>query len=110
MQDSWYERNKTIHCANVKEDKKRTKENDGPVIRKLKENPCTDCTLRFPYYVMDWDHRPGETKSFNVSEALYNYGLERILAEIKKCDLLCSNCHRIRTHKRQFPGEEECPS
>ena len=102
-QTSWHVRNKEVHNSAINQDRKRRKEIEAPVIRQLKSNPCMDCGKSFPYYVMDFDHRPDEKKSFEIAKSLYRYGLERVLAEINKCDLLCANCHRIRTHKRQFP-------
>lgn len=70
-------------------------------IRSLKEqHPCTDCGVRFPHYVMDFDHTHG-TKVANVSVlARRGASLERISAEIDKCELVCANCHRARTWKR----------
>lgn len=26
-------------------------------FRQLKEVPCGDCNIKYPYYVMDFDHR-----------------------------------------------------
>lgn len=70
-------------------------------IRTLKESkPCVDCGCYFPYYVMDFDHRPGEKKSFMVSRAVQQRTIATAMREIAKCDLVCSNCHRVRTHKR----------
>ena len=61
--------------------------------------PCTDCGVPYPYYVMDWDHI--KDKKFNVSR-MGSLGSEKlILEEIAKCELVCSNCHRERTHKRK---------
>ena len=65
----------------------------------LKGGPCVDCGGRFPPECMDWDHRPGEVKTAEVG-ALRSGSLERMLAEIAKCDLVCANCHRIRTRAR----------
>ena len=67
-------------------------------IRKMKEStPCADCHVQYPYYVMDFDHR--KNKCFNVSQAMRNTGWLKTLEEIAKCDIVCANCHRIRTHK-----------
>lgn len=63
----------------------------------LKDRSCADCGGRFPHFVMDWDHRPGEVKLFNISYAKSSFARERVVAEIAKCDLVCANCHRIRT-------------
>lgn len=64
-----------------------------------KAAPCMDCGNTFPPECMDWDHRPGETKLFHVTQNL-GTSKEKIDAEMAKCDLVCSNCHRIRTKKR----------
>ena len=69
------------------------------VILAHKNKPCADCGIQYPYYVMDFDHVRGE-KIKAVGHLSWNAGLKRILAEIAKCDLVCSNCHRERTQKR----------
>lgn len=35
------------------------------------------------------------------------YGPESILEEIDKCDLVCANCHRIRTAERDKPWTDK---
>lgn len=66
-------------------------------VRALKQAPCMDCGLEWPPFVMDFDHVRGE-KRMEVGRMLtQGYTLEAIMAEIEKCDLVCSNCHRIRT-------------
>jgi hypothetical protein len=61
--------------------------------------PCMDCGNQFPPYVMDFDHRDPTLKKNNVAYMAHS-SLDRIMEEIEKCDLVCANCHRIRTHKR----------
>ncbi len=84
-------------CRRVAEQRKKKK----AFVRSYKDGrPCADCGLSYPHFVMDFDHARGK-KSFALSTV--HYGLwsnERILAEIAKCDLVCANCHRIRTHNR----------
>jgi hypothetical protein len=71
-------------------------------IRAAKNRPCADCGQEYPPYVMDFDHREGETKVCNVSalHAERRVSMKKLLAEIAKCDLVCANCHRERTHQR----------
>ncbi len=72
-------------------------------VDKLKDVPCLDCRRTFPPYVMDFDHRPNEEKLFTVSEGIArNVSMRRIMSEIEKCDIVCSNCHRIRTYQRRL--------
>jgi SepF-like predicted cell division protein (DUF552 family) len=61
-----------------------------------KDSPCTDCGKRFPPECMDWDHVTG-VKIMPVSRIR---NLRDFLIEIEKCDLVCANCHRIRTSNR----------
>lgn len=70
-------------------------------IQEQKDKPCQDCGTKYPYYVMDFDHRPGEKKIFNLAKiARVKPSLDLVIEEIAKCDVVCSNCHRIRTYNR----------
>jgi len=62
---------------------------------------CADCGYREHAVALDFDHRPGEAKRFNVAWAKMR-SKAVLLAEIAKCDVVCSNCHRVRTHARQL--------
>lgn len=67
------------------------------LMRAAKSKPCQDCGQTFPTYVMDFDHVRGR-KLFNVSQGYQlKRSLAEVAAEIEKCDVVCSNCHRIRT-------------
>lgn len=67
----------------------------------LKDAPCLDCGVKYPPCVMDFDHRPGETKAGDVAYIATRAKWPVVLAEMAKCDLVCSNCHRLRTHSRK---------
>lgn len=95
----WAKR-KDAHYAKKQERMQALKE----WVDALKAAPCTDCGSRFPPYSMHWDHLPGTKKA--RSEEVSNLvrrgcSRERILAEITKCDLVCGNCHSVRTHERR---------
>lgn len=92
-----YLRNKTVIRARNLRDKKRKRE----YIQKLKSVPCMDCKNSFNPVAMDFDHREGSDKKMNVS-MLCNYSWDRLLKEIEKCDIICSNCHRIRHYYRKL--------
>jgi hypothetical protein len=78
------------------------------MLRKAKSVPCADCGQCFPFYIMDFDHRPGEVKAFAVANVAGQTRISaaRIQAEIAKCDVVCANCHRIRTWRRRKGSEE----
>lgn len=70
-------------------------------MRAKKEAPCADCGQRFHFAAMGWDHLPGTIKEFDIAEGLRRgMGLERLMAEIEKCELVCANCHAVRTYER----------
>lgn len=68
-------------------------------IASLKNVPCFDCGNKFPTVCMDFDHREGEVKLFNIAR-LSKSNKNNLMAEISKCDIICANCHRIRTANR----------
>lgn len=70
-------------------------------VNTLKAAPCMDCDKTFPTEAMDWDHRPGTVKTYNIGELVSGrYSFDKVLTEISKCDLVCSNCHRTRLKNR----------
>lgn len=69
-------------------------------VRRLKLEPCTDCGRTYPFPAMDWDHCRGE-KVMDIA-LMVRRGLSRgrLDAELAKCDLVCKNCHAMRTWRR----------
>lgn len=93
---AYYQKNRAtfVRAARARQDTMRA------WVQAQKDRPCADCRKRFPTFVMDFDHRPGETKVLQVS-LLYRHGSwSKLRREIVKCDVVCANCHRIRTQKR----------
>jgi hypothetical protein len=72
-------------------------------MRAGKDHPCVDCGVQYPAYVMQFDHLPQHEKLFILSEAEH-YGHQKIVDEIAKCEVVCTNCHLQRTYKRKHPG------
>lgn len=69
-------------------------------IEDLKSStPCADCKKCYPYFVMDFDHREPSEKLDNISKFIRKTWTQ-LKAEINKCDIVCSNCHRFRTQTR----------
>ena len=87
----------------ISQKKARLKANQE--INKLKDIPCADCGAKYPPYVMDFDHVKGK-KKFKVSDR-GNLNLKFVLREVEKCDVVCSNCHRVRTHNRGYYKREK---
>jgi hypothetical protein len=70
--------------------------------RELKtDRPCADCRGRFHHAAMTWDHLPGVRKVAEVSTLAYHtHSRASVLAEIAKCELVCANCHAVRSFER----------
>lgn len=72
-------------------------------VRALKKC-CKLCRETHPA-CLDFHHKdPDQKVVMNVAKLISkNYGWERILAEIAKCDVICANCHR-KLHDDELPG------
>lgn len=64
------------------------------------ERGCVDCGYNASPVALDFDHLPGSGKRRDVS-LMATCSWAAILAEIEKCEVVCSNCHRIRTQERR---------
>ena len=61
---------------------------------------CADCGVK-DFRVLDFNHLPQFEKSFGIGlAARQSMSIERLKEEIRKCEVVCSNCHRIRSYKR----------
>jgi len=80
----------------------RNQEKKRALIQQIKlEKGCVDCGYKENPVALEFDHRPGEPKAFQISRGVSNCGLDRLLEEIAKCDVVCANCHRIRSFNRK---------
>lgn len=98
-QADWYRKNKDA----INEKRWKSKQEARQWVNQYKENHsvCTDCGVDYPPHILDFDHI--KDKSFGISRALQlGTKLDRIKEEIKKCEIVCSNCHRQRTYQRQM--------
>ena len=104
----WYHKNKEKIRAKRRENYSKRKKNKERLIDWLETKygvvPCMDCDGVFAWCAMDFDHRPGEVKEFKIGAIGGQKATSRVIAraekEITKCDLVCSNCHRVRTRDR----------
>ncbi len=66
---------------------------------------CILCGYNAHPAALDFDHRDPSTKTVIMS-SMYSYSWERQREELDKCDVMCANCHRIKSFESgQFsPG------
>ena len=52
--------------------------------------------------MLEFDHKDQLAKGAEVSVlARSGYSLTRLKEEVRRCDVRCANCHRIRTHAQR---------
>ncbi len=72
------------------------------------ERGCADCGFNKHPAALEFDHRPGTVKEFGISQLRScwkrSWLKAAILKEIEKCDVVCANCHRVRTCARKQWG------
>lgn len=78
-------------------------------IKSHKEGkPCAQCNLEWPHYVLEFDHVTPKNKKYTVGEMVNSHWRKHqwhiISAEIAKCEVVCRNCHVVRTHERGHHG------
>lgn len=66
---------------------------------------CTHCGETHPA-VLQFHHLDPAKKDFNLSQAGSHYGLERVIEEVKKCSVLCANCHLIEHWRLRGQDDE----
>ncbi len=92
-----YVRNRETYITREVARIKRYREENRPLIREyLRAHPCVDCG-ETDIVVLDFDHRDPTEKKYEVMLLALHKSWTRVVAEIEKCDIRCSNCHRRRT-------------
>ena len=79
----------------------RRKRNADFVLEYKAEHPCACGEMR--PWCLQFHHRDPSNKHFNISSSSL-YALDKIIAEIAKCDILCANCH-FDLHHLERAGE-----
>jgi hypothetical protein len=68
---------------------------------------CTSCEQEKSLEEFSNLARSSDGKEFGIADAMRkSMSLRRVMAEIAKCELVCANCHRIRTYLRAQSVQE----
>jgi hypothetical protein len=96
----WYRKNADKERARIKRDKCLRRTALEEFLEPLKTKPCTDCGSIYHPVAMDFDHVRG--KKIRSISRIVNEGrsLKQLVLELAKCELVCANCHRVRTFLR----------
>jgi hypothetical protein len=88
-----YAKNRDRYKKMVKDSKRRKLE---WFEQYRKDKCCSKCTEK-RWYVLDFHHVNEKVDGIS-SMVNNNVGIDRIIKEIAKCNILCSNCHRELHH------------
>lgn len=96
----YYRDNKGLHIETVRLRRLRVREKSKIFLREfLSDKSCLDCG-NDDIRVLEFDHVKG-IKKMDVGEMVSaGYSKKLIRKEIDKCEIVCCNCHRIRTYER----------
>jgi len=88
------------HLLQLRESRlRRRKAAQQVILGYLRQHPCVDCG-ESDIVVLEFDHLSDKTLGISVM-VTGGYKKDLILKEIAKCEVVCANCHRRRTYKRQ---------
>lgn len=59
-----------------------------------KGGKCEQCGYDRCIEALEFHHLDASKKDFNVSQRGYTRSWKRVVEELKKCTMLCANCHR----------------
>ncbi len=90
----YYDNHKDVY----REKNRKARKQKSEFIQSKKEFPCVDCGIQYPPYIMEFDHV--EEKFLPVSR-MTSHSWKQINAEIAKCEVVCANCHAVRTYLRR---------
>ncbi len=109
---AWYAKNKDKTTANgerwrrahpeyyAEYQRKRMQKIRSAIAEYKLERGCALCGFKGHPDALQFDHLPDADKAGNVS-GMTNHGREKLTAEMKKCQILCANCHAIITAERR---------
>lgn len=80
--------------------RKRTSEFRSKIAAIKVERGCVDCGYNAHPDALDFDHLPDFDKLFDLAKG-WSRSWDAVLQEITKCEVVCANCHRIRTAARR---------
>lgn len=88
----------TWYKEKARENNKRNRERyRNELLEFLSTKQCIDCGIK-DIRVLEFDHL--KDKLFSIGSKTRNTPLITLMPEIEKCEIVCANCHRIRTYAR----------
>lgn len=90
-----------------REKKRRYRENlkkkKSLIIEEAKSVPCTDCEGVFDPSELEFDHLRDKLFTIGSCRSMRNITISKLMLEIEKCEVVCTECHTMRERARGRP-------
>jgi len=60
---------------------------------------CSVCGFKEHYAALQFNHTDPSKKKFTISKGYKSAGIKKLKEEMRKCEVLCANCHAMVTMK-----------
>lgn len=87
------------HKEKAKEARNRSNQKKREWYINYKKTQKCKCCGENRWQTLDFHHRKGTKKIRMVSSMIINCSMRSVLQEIEKCDVLCANCHAMKSFK-----------
>jgi len=108
---AWYHKHKAERHDHLRALKKKYRNKKKHLMLAVKGNKCVHCGIEFDgtnACIFDFHHVVPASKSFNLNaQTAQNVAMDKMLVELEKCVILCTNCHRLHHNTDQVPITEE---
>lgn len=106
----WKENNRETYLQGLKDWRKNNKDKIKEQAQKRRQERrlwiqeiksklyCVKCDMN-KIECLDFHHSNPKEKDSAIAKVIYRWSKQRILNEIKKCIVLCSNCHRTEHYQ-----------
>ncbi len=99
---NWYKKNKRVVIQRSRKRNEKVRLRNYDIIHNMKDVPCADCKIKYPHWIMQFDHLNSLNKEADISDLATYASVETLLNEIAKCEVVCANCHANRTYMRRL--------
>ena len=97
--ESYLRNKKKVNERSARNKKIYAKKNHTFIKRYKTMCGCSKCGYNEHFTALDFHHVDPDSKEFSIANACRNKQLPAIKDEIRKCVVLCANCHRIEHFK-----------
>lgn len=95
-QADWYQKVKNTKKRKQAQrlSKKELVKRNQKLVQDARLAGCEICGYNKCLVALDFHHKDPKTKDLTIARAIRHWGTEKLNEEMKKCMILCANCHR----------------